>query len=94
MTRTREVWRPDKLVCKRFNVPDPFFGQIAEVIISQLLHNSVNLSFTITYIQNKLTNFGGNWLWKNDSKQDEADAGGVAARQAGVQTLQPHFPPL
>jgi hypothetical protein len=29
MTRTREVWRPDKLVCKRFNVPDPFFGQIA-----------------------------------------------------------------
>jgi hypothetical protein len=29
LTRTRETWRPDKLVCKRFNVPDPFFGQMA-----------------------------------------------------------------
>jgi len=29
LTRARYEWRPDKLACKRFNVPDPFFGRAA-----------------------------------------------------------------
>jgi len=29
LTRVRADWRPDKLVCKRFNVPDPYFGRAA-----------------------------------------------------------------
>jgi len=27
LTRSRAEWRPDKIICKRFNVPDPFFGR-------------------------------------------------------------------
>ena len=35
---------------------------------SQLPHKSVNLSFTITRIKNKLTEICGNWLLQNDVK--------------------------
>jgi len=33
---------------------------------SQLLHESVNLSFTLTNMKNKLTDSCGNWLLQND----------------------------
>ena len=35
---------------------------------SQLPHKSVNLSFTVTYVKNKLTDLYGNWLLPNDFK--------------------------
>ncbi len=30
--RTVEEWRPDPLLCRRFNVPDPFRGQAAPTV--------------------------------------------------------------
>eukprot|EP00743_Colponemidia_sp_Colp-15_P005277 GILK01005676.1.p1 GENE.GILK01005676.1~~GILK01005676.1.p1 ORF type:complete len:486 (+),score=69.28 GILK01005676.1:47-1504(+) len=29
IVRTEQEWRPERLLCKRFNVPDPFAGQVA-----------------------------------------------------------------
>lgn len=31
LTRETFEWHPDKLLCKRFNVPDPYTGYIRDV---------------------------------------------------------------
>ena len=54
------------LCCHRDVISHKVFFK--SICISQLPQKSVNLSFTIIYMQNKLTNLCGNWHLQNDFK--------------------------
>ena len=62
--------------------PRSFLSQTVSKVRSQLVHKSVNLSLTITNIQNKLT-LCGNGLLSNDFKNNFADLARLAG-DAGV----------